>query len=420
MDFKRLEAMTEELSHTNSIIEKRHILSKYEDMKDILYWTYNPYIKFYVSARNIKKFMSSKDRSGGVYAVNDIYELLRLLHKREATGNDALFSCEFFINRNKEHEPVILKILNKDLECGINVKTINSAFTELIPQFEVPLANKYNPEKHDIFNGHWLLSRKLDGIRCLIFIYSNEIKCMTREGFEIVTLGKIKEELKQKWEFTYPIILDGELCIYKNGFEDFNSILSLYNRNNFTIEDPMFYVFDCYSINEFTQGYSDENYVPKILALKQKLRDFKYIKFLEQISLEDESQLIIPYGWEGFIARRNEETLFKRSNSLLKIKEFMEEEFKVLTFKSSEMIIDGVLTPIVGSLVVEYKENTVDVGSGLSQEQRIDWLLNPEKIVGKTITVKYFSESVDKTGKASLRFPIFKRIFEKYEEDDMF
>ena len=37
---------------------------------------------------------------------------------------------------------------------------------------------------------------------------------------------------------------------------------------------------------------------------------------------------------------------------------------------------------------------------------------NPKDIVGKEITVQYFEESQDKTGKYSLRFPVCKTVYE--------
>ena len=50
----------------------------------------------------------------------------------------------------------------------------------------------------------------------------------------------------------------------------------------------------------------------------------------------------------------------------------------------------------------------------LNKEQdKIYYALHPEKIIGKTICVKYFSESTDKDGNISLRFPTVKAIYEE-------
>ena len=63
-----------------------------------------------------------------------------------------------------------------------------------------------------------------------------------------------------------------------------------------------------------------------------------------------------------------------------------------------------------------HKGNIVGVGSGFSLDQRRKYFASPEEIIGKTITVKYFEECNDKTGKKSLRFPIIKHIYENGRE----
>jgi DNA ligase-1 len=63
----------------------------------------------------------------------------------------------------------------------------------------------------------------------------------------------------------------------------------------------------------------------------------------------------------------------------------------------------------VKSLIIEYENTDMNVGSGLSDEQRIEWYKNPELIIGKVITVQYFEETMDsKTSIKSLRFPTLK------------
>ena len=99
----------------------------------------------------------------------------------------------------------------------------------------------------------------------------------------------------------------------------------------------------------------------------------------------------------------------------------MDEEFKVLGVEEGDAqeLVNGVMQKIkcVGSLVIEYKGNKVNVGTGLSLEQRKRWYKHPEEIVGKTITVKYFEPTQNQDGSWSLRFPVLKVIYDK--ERDM-
>ena len=54
----------------------------------------------------------------------------------------------------------------------------------------------------------------------------------------------------------------------------------------------------------------------------------------------------------------------------------------------------------------------VNVGGGLTKEQRIEWLKNPKLILGKTVTIKYLEETTDVNGKHSLRHPTLKFVYD--------
>ena len=74
---------------------------------------------------------------------------------------------------------------------------------------------------------------------------------------------------------------------------------------------------------------------------------------------------------------------------------------------------DGRLKGTLGALVVEFKGNTVNVGSGYSDRQRTEIWNNREDIIGRIIEVKYKEITKDKnTGLESLQFPVFVQIRE--------
>ena len=116
----------------------------------------------------------------------------------------------------------------------------------------------------------------------------------------------------------------------------------------------------------------------------------------------------------NFIFRKNEVYKGKRSKDILKWKEFHDAEYTVTGIESgtSQVIVDGQnqIVDIMGKAIVMHKGNEVGVGSGWSQDQRIEFHKDPSKIIGKVITVKYKKESVDENGKLSLQFPVVKII----------
>ena len=63
-------------------------------------------------------------------------------------------------------------------------------------------------------------------------------------------------------------------------------------------------------------------------------------------------------------------------------------------------------------MTLEELGNKVGVGSGFSKQERIHYAEHPEDIVGHIITVKYFEETTNQKGGASMRFPTVKCVYE--------
>ena len=83
-------------------------------------------------------------------------------------------------------------------------------------------------------------------------------------------------------------------------------------------------------------------------------------------------------------------------------------------FKDHRIIRDGkeVVVPMLAQVYIVHKGNSVAVGSGFSQQERIKYQDDPALIVGKTITVQYFEETKNQNGGLSLRFPTVKHIYQ--------
>ena len=68
----------------------------------------------------------------------------------------------------------------------------------------------------------------------------------------------------------------------------------------------------------------------------------------------------------------------------------------------------------LGNIIVQYKDNTVGVGSGFSDEQRNWFWEHREELIGRIVEVKYKDITKDKgTGKESLQFPTFIQLREE-------
>ena len=87
----------------------------------------------------------------------------------------------------------------------------------------------------------------------------------------------------------------------------------------------------------------------------------------------------------------------------MKVKKFQDAEFEVQDieigdFTYTEKGTGQVTEEMVTAVKILYKDvHEVSVGSGWSIEQRKEFYKDPKKIIGKTITVKYFEESTNFT-----------------------
>ena len=148
--------------------------------------------------------------------------------------------------------------------------------------------------------------------------------------------------------------------------------------------------------------------------------NFKTIEVVEQIpvtsheQIQQELEKAVANGWEGLMLRKDGFYEGERSKNLLKVRAFIDREFEVKSIVTGPFQIVNTKTncpetiTTMTSVMIEYKGCEVSVGSGFSLEQRKQFFTDPSLIVGKNITVKYFSESRNEQGGYSLRFPIFK------------
>jgi DNA ligase-1 len=413
--------LIKELNTTNSSNEKKEILKKYPQCKTLLEYVYSPYKKFNITSTNLKKRNDLIDYNA---QQKNIINILDELNNREKTGHNAIALVNGLIEGNKEYADLIYKIIDKNLEVRLDSKSINKIWPGTIPEFEVALANKYEDFKSKInfTTDKWLASRKLDGVRCITRVENGTVTFFSRKGHEFLTLNNLREEILEKFP-QMNFVLDGEICLTdENGNENFQDIMKEIRRKDHTIENPMYMVFDFLTLEEFDSGKSKSNLLKRYDDLFENYHDscFKHIRLVSQIRVTSEKHLIdlstnaVKEGWEGLILRKDAHYKGKRSNDLLKVKKFHDAEYEVVGIETGliRYIKDGVDTSeeMLSGVNILHKGNTVGVGSGFSMEQRKDFFSNPEKIIGKIITVNYFEETKDQHGNFSLRFPTVKYI----------
>jgi len=417
-----LQAFVDLSNQSNSNTDKKQAIEYYasnENVKSLLRYTYDTFKQYGVSSANCKK---NSDLLGHSNTYGSIFTLLDDLANRVCTGHTAIANVNRYIAENKRYEDLIWNIIDRNLKTRSTISMINKVIPGLIPTFDVALASKYEPKNCDFENEEWFASRKLDGVRCIIRKEGNKINAFSRAGKEFLTLQKVLDDVKT---MDGDFVLDGEICMMdENGNEDFQGIMKQIKKKDHTIANPKFVTFDCLSTREFDNKLGTRTLIERLedVAFDFNNNSFQYLSLLDQHLIEDERQLLSMIadaeyqGYEGVMLRKNTGYEGKRSKNLLKCKKFHDAEYKVIDIEHdfNRVIVDGVEVEemMMRNVVIEHKGNRVSVGSGFSHAQKRHYYSNPEKIMGKTITVQYFEETTNQNGTQSLRFPTVKTVYE--------
>jgi DNA ligase-1 len=432
-DFKTMQEMVNRLKATNSNVEKTNILKEYsnnEFIKQAFLYTFSPYKQYGIRT---KTALGLSKKLEPTHDYNNIFTLLDALDNKVITGHKAVKAFLGFIKDNVEYENLICSIIDNNLQTRTSATTINKIFDNVVPKFNVALAASYLPQMCDFEKETWYASRKLDGVRCLIFTGSNNNPiALSRSGKPFETLQKVLDDIKSLNMPNH--VFDGELCLINpDGSDNFNEVMSEIRRKNHTIENPRFKIFDLITQSDFDNQSSTTTLSERLTTLEniQAINTLNNIEVLEQEIVTNDDDFakwandVKEFNWEGFMLRKDTTYEGKRSKNLLKVKTMHDDEYIVTSITSGPIrhIVydknpDGsttsreVVDTMISNLVIEHKGSKVGVGSGLNIKQRIAWHNDPDLIIGKQICVQYFEECQDKLGNYSLRFPVLKHVYE--------
>lgn len=425
-DFDYVWGMVRDLRATSSTIDKQSIIEDYCNhssaaasfTKNILLYTYHPLWQYNVTSDNLKKKNHLVARKN---EYKNFFDLLDALKSRQITGHDAISAVNSFIEHYSEYEELIHCVIDKDLKTRAGDKIINKAISDHIPEFSVALADKYEPKIVDWKDG-WYVSRKIDGARCIAIVDANgDTTFYSRTGKEFETLDIVRGGIKALGITN--VVLDGELCLVdEDGNEDFQGIMKQLKKKDHTIPNPSFKIFDMISHDEFYSKKGEKNrpYSIRLANLTEIMtkNECPCLTLLEQELIHNDEHFqewvkeASDHGWEGVMIRADEPYKGKRSKDLLKVKKFFDDEYEVVDTEMGPFryVLNGKEheETMLSCVTIKHKNYDVRVGSGFTIEQRRDFYKHPKKILGKIITVQYFSESKNQDGGISLRFPTFK------------
>jgi DNA ligase 1 len=396
---QQLQELTNKLKATSSRNNKVQILKDNPWCQDILLRIYHPDILYGVKSAKCRKL----SHLTGLPSDSLSHLLDQLL---ENSGHNSVRLVNQFTLDNPDYTELIHNVVDKSLKCRIDDSVINLAFPDLIPTFDVALAQSYD-KYADRVQQDWLWSRKLDGVRLIVQKRGSDVTYQSREGKFFTTLDALTEQIQA---IDGDFVLDGEICVMKDGNEDFSGIVGAVKKKRHTIKDPKFFVFDILTIEEFESRKSEAILTERL----DRLEFSGKIEKLEQREIGTGELFSYPDTWEGLILRANVPYEGKRTSNMLKVKKFQDDEYVVesLEIGDFQIVEDGQekIIETVTNISFSHKGKKVSAGSGFSLDQRREYYKDHSKIIGKVVTIKHFGECQDKKGKISLRFPTIKMV----------
>lgn len=423
----------EKIKNTSSSNEKQGILEQNKNdelLKEILYFVYNPYFKTGLSSKKIKKKIAPTEYRLLLDPESSITYIFNYL-KDHNTGTDQdIAHVQWYIRNYNEGCPEIVEqILTQTLKIGMTAKSINKVWEDLIPEFDIMLAEKYweKMDKLEMSKPEIIITQKLDGVRCVALKSGNNVELLSRSGQQMTGFIEVEQELRTLPDGVY----DGEMLAdasIDNSLDLFSTtIMTARTKSNNKI-NMSYNVFDYVkNISDFMNGNLNENCRNRKKELENivKTGNCKHIKYVPVLYDGVYNGSIIDKMLDTVLELKGEGLMInlvdapyqkKRTNDILKVKKMQTVDLRVVDLFEGKGTFKGTL----GGVVVNFKGSQVGVGSGFSNDQRNDFWQHPEKIFGKIVEVQYFEESKDKTGKPSLRFPVFKQVRNDKNEESLF
>lgn len=434
---KNVNKIFEELSATSSRLEKEAILTKYQhnaDLKRAIFLALDPYTQFY--QRKIPQYNPAKKNQADT--LDSVMDSLNLLSSRQVTGNAAIDHLSKLLSSLTEDDAKVLeRIIQKDLDCGVQSSTANKIWKGLVSEYPCMLASGYEDKLVAKLNFPAIAQLKMDGMRFNAIIRDDSVEYRSRNGKEVVVNNVVLDAAFIKMAKNVglgAVVFDGELLVVdkKNKPLDRktgNGILNKAVKGTISDEEKLqvrAIVWDIIPMASFQSGNCPVDYETRLGTVVTAVDhlDKKLAKMVSVVEttivndLEEAQKTFKTYfeaGQEGIILKdRNGIWEDKRAKHQIKFKGELECDLKCIGWEEGTGRNKGKL----GALVLQSSDAkiNVSVGTGLTDDMRST--LKEKDVLDKIVTIKYNCRISNKQGEDSLFLPVFLEIREDKSKAD--
>jgi DNA ligase-1 len=247
----------------------------------------------------------------------------------------------------------------------------------------------------------------------------------SRNGKELANFPHIVEQIssviKQKGSSkSMDVVLDGE--IMSSSFQDL--MTQVHRKSDVKANDAILNLFDVLPLEDFEKGIYDKDQttrskmvqfwveqnhalLPNVTCLANELVDLDTDE--GQLRFKEINAQAIVGGYEGIMIKDPDAGYeCKRSVAWLKLKPFIEVSLEVKDVEEGTGKNVGRLGALVCEGIDDGKSISVNVGSGFTDDNRIEFWDSRTLLPGNIVEVRADAVTQNQDGTYSLRFPRFK------------
>lgn len=253
-----------------------------------------------------------------------------------------------------------------------------------------------------------IVQEKYDGVYCIARRINDSVHFFSRSGNEFLSMNHLQDPINELLTSSNSDFIIFEA--YSPG-TPLNVITGWCRDSKRQHEEIKGIVHDCLTTGE----YSNNSPTPYQKRLARLVSAFNSVNGADRLLLPDQItaktyadiDLFVNAIWsksgEGIVIKNPSApyTRGSRNVNLMKLKRAMSYDLEVIDLEEGQ----GKYKFMTGKLICRWKNGTtINVGSGLSDDQRAQWWTNKSAIIGKIVQVDAMSLS----SKGQLREPVFK------------
>jgi len=256
------------------------------------------------------------------------------------------------------------------------------------------LAQQSDKVSPNVFEKEWYISRKLDGVRCLLYYKNGEILSASRGGgdYDVSTTLIRQNKILLNWFKQNPtLILDGELYSHGQSLQRLSGIARLKTWET-RCELLEYWIYDIVSENIFEERYNKLMELQELLEGDLKVKVIDHYKVSGYLKIKKLHDQFVSEGFEGLVMRNpNKEYGIGKRSSLYMIKEknYQDSEFEIVGFEEGLRDEDMVF---ICKTANGKQFQAKPIGP---RELKYEYLKNMNQIIGKMATVKFFNWTED-------------------------